>query len=271
MCIFRSLLNKGKPKQIDPESQHTEDPTGIDSSASTQIVDQNESEQEMKDHGKLMVHIDNGHASTTAGKRSPAALIGLSYGNHTVDELTLYEYQYNRRVSKTVNERLKKLGFKTYMVTPELDYDVPVRVRASRSNEMKNKYPKLKHIFISCHVNAHGNGDKWDNGNNAAYWSAFTSVGQTAGDKLADCFYEAAEDILPRYGIQISTQTSDGDKDWEANYTVLKETNIPAVLVESLFMTNVDNVLFLKSKEGFDAIIEIYVRAIIKYFDKYIK
>jgi hypothetical protein len=36
-------------------------------------------------------------------------------------------------------------------------------------------------------------------------------------------------------------------------------------------MTNVDDLLFLKSDVGLNAVVDIYVKACIKYFDKYVK
>ena len=48
-------------------------------------------------------------------------------------------------------------------------------------------------IYISIHVNAAGNGSKWMN---ATGWSAYTSIGKTAADKLADCLYDAAKKNL---------------------------------------------------------------------------
>lgn len=274
--FFLLLFGIGKIGKEDKQI----DPTGIDQTQQDQPENpehqeetyQNEQQNNMYNpHSKLMIHLDNGHASTTPGKRSPGALIHLGYGNHSAEELSLYEYEYNRIIVDKVNKRLKDLGFQTYIVTPEVDNDIDLTVRANRSNSMAAKHPELKHIFVSAHVNACGNGKVWYNGNNASYWAAFTSKGQTTGDKLADCFYDAAEEILPKYGKHISTEPTDGDRDWEANFTVLTNTNVPATLVESLFMTNVDDVLFLKSEEGTEAIVEIYVRAICKYFDRYVK
>ena len=258
-----SMFNKNQQTEndnTDPEEQNT-----------NQDPEQNEPEQEMNNYSKLMVHLDAGHASTTPGQGSPAATFGITYGTHSVSDLTLKEYEYNRKVVAEVDRRLRSLGFNTYIVTPEVDYDVPLSTRANRSNTMALQHPASKHIFSSAHVNAVGDGKTWYVGKDRSYWCAFTTKGQTAGDKLADCFYEAADEILPKYGKKIASDTSDGDRDKEENYTVLKKTNSPAVLVESLFMTNVDDVLFLKSDEGFNAIVEIYVRAVIKYFDKYIK
>jgi N-acetylmuramoyl-L-alanine amidase len=225
----------------------------------------------MPDYSKLMVHLDNGHGKATPGKRSPSATTGKGYGNYTAQQLTIYEYEYNRLVVKNVDEKLRKLGFKTFIVTPEVEGDIGLTSRATRSNNMVGKYPNLKHIFISAHLNAAGDGKTWYTGGNASYWCAYTSKGQTKGDKLADCFYEAAEEVLKPFNKKIKTDLSDGDKDVEENFTVITRTNSPAVLVESLFMTNVDDVLFLKSDVGLNAVVDIYVKACIKYFDKYVK
>jgi len=232
---------------------------------------QNETVNEMPDYSKLMVHLDNGHGKATPGKRSPSATTGKGYGNYTAQQLTIYEYEYNRLVVKNVDEKLRKLGFKTFIVTPEVEGDIGLTSRATRSNNMVGKYPNLKHIFISAHLNAAGDGKTWYTGGNASYWCAYTSKGQTKGDKLADCFYEAAEEVLKPFNKKIKTDLSDGDKDVEENFTVITRTNSPAVLVESLFMTNVDDVLFLKSDVGLNAVVDIYVKACIKYFDKYVK
>lgn len=237
----------------------------------TETIEQNEPTEPMEDYSKLMVHLDNGHAKSTPGKRSPGALVNKGYGDYTAEDLSLYEYEYNRIIVNEVNEKLKNLGFKTYIVTPETDKDISLTTRANRSNVMATSHPEIKHIFISAHVNAAGDGKTWYTGNNASYWSAWTSRGQTAGDKLADCFYEAAEEILPKYGKKISKDMTDGDKDMESDFTVLVKTNSPAVLIESLFMTNVDDVLFLKSEKGKNAIVDIYVNAIKKYYEKHVK
>jgi N-acetylmuramoyl-L-alanine amidase len=61
---------------------------------------------------------------------------------------------------------------------------------------------------------------------------------------------------------------SDGDPDWESNFTVLKKTVCPAILTENLFMTNKDDVRFLMSKEGFDAIVNLHLKAIKKCIEQ---
>ena len=284
ISFFISLfsLSEGQEniKPAQPSQQENENNNDSSTSSEGSILspsnnenteNQNETVNEMPDYLKLMIHLDNGHGKATPGKRSPSATTGKGYGNYTAQQLTIYEYEYNRLVVKNVDEKLRKLGFKTFIVTPEVEGDIGLTSRATRSNNMVGKYPNLKHIFISAHLNAAGDGKTWYTGGNASYWCAYTSKGQTKGDKLADCFYEAAEEILKPFNKKIKTDLSDGDKDVEENFTVITRTNSPAVLVESLFMTNVDDVLFLKSDVGLNAVVDIYVKAIIKYFDKYVK
>ena len=119
----------------------------------------------------------------------------------------------------------------------------------------------IKAFLISVHVNAAGSG-QWKN---ATGWSTWTSVGQTAGDKLADKLYEAAHVILDPKKLRIRTDKSDGDEDWESNFYVLKNTNCPATLSESFFMDNEEDVKYLLSPEGKNDIIKIHVDGIKRY------
>ena len=261
--------NPALPDAPTGENENTEEQTPETTENTGETENQNV--DYMSDYSKLMVHLDNGHGKATPGKRSPSATTGKGYGSYTKEQLSIYEYEYNRLVVKNVNERLQKLGFKTYVVTPEVDGDIGLTTRANRSNSMAKQHPECKHIFISAHLNACGDGKTWYTGNSGSYWCAFTSKGNTQGDKLADCFYDAAQEVLPAFKKKIKTDLTDGDRDCEDNFTVLTKTNSPATLVESLFMTNVDDVLFLKSDVGLNAICDIYVKAVIKYFDKYVK
>ncbi|EJX01787.1 N-acetylmuramoyl-L-alanine amidase [gut metagenome] len=99
---------------------------------------------------------------------------------------------------------------------------------------------------------------------NARGWSAYTSKGQTKADQLASCLYHAAEELLPD-GIRIRKDTSDGDEDWEEGFYILRKTKCPAVLTENLFQDNREDVIYLTSNEGKNAIIGIHVRGIEQY------
>lgn len=261
-----------KPAQPDTpkdEMESDEQPINIIQPETTDS--ENKNDTKMSNYGKLMIHLDNGHGKSTPGKRSPSATTGKGYGKYTADQLSLYEYEYNRLIVKLVDEKLRSLGFKTFIVTPEVEGDVGLTTRASRSNETAAKNPGLRHIFVSAHVNAIGDGKTWYTGGNGSYWCAYTTKGQTGGDKLADCFYSAAEEVLKPFNKKIKTDLSDGDKDIEENFTVIAKTSSPAVLIESFFMTNVDDVLFLKSDIGIKAIVDIYTKAIVKYAEAFVK
>ena len=106
ITFFLLLFGIGKigkeDEQIDPTGI---DPTQQDQSENPEHQEENQQNEQPTNmnnqHSKLMVHLDNGHASTTPGKRSPGALIHLGYGNHSAEELSLYEYEYNRIIVDT--------------------------------------------------------------------------------------------------------------------------------------------------------------------------
>jgi len=68
---------------------------------------------------------------------------------------------------------------------------------------------------------------------NATGWSAYTSVGITSSDKLAECLYNAAKKNLS--DKKLRTDYSDKDSDIESNFYILKHTLCPAVLTENFF------------------------------------
>ena len=226
--------------------------------------EQNKIQEDMKDsihYSNIMVHIDNGHASSTPGKRSPYS------ANKVPPELDFYEYKFNREIASILKSKLENNGFAVDMVCPEVNEDVKLTVRANRANEKMKQNYSMKHLFVSIHSNACGNGKEW---NSARGWSAWTTKGQNNSDKFAECLYTAAEEILPKYGMTIRKDTTDGDRDYEENFTVIYCANMPAVLTENLFFTNIKDTEFLISETGKEAIAELHLQGIIKYADKYL-
>lgn len=208
-----------------------------------------------------MVHIDNGHASSTPGKRSPYS------ANKVLPALDFYEYKSNREIAAILKDKLEEKGFSVDMVCPEVDEDIKLTARANRANAVMKENPSMRHLFLSIHSNACGKGSEW---NSAKGWSAYTTKGQNNSDKLAECLYEAADEILPKYGLTTRGDSSDGDRDYEENFTVIYCANMPAVLTENLFFTNVKETEFLISQEGKEAIAEIHLRGVMKYAEKYL-
>ena len=196
----------------------------------------------------MKILIDNGHGSNTPGKRSPDGM--------------LREYAYVREIAAEVAYKLRRQGYDAELLVPEL-YDVSLLDRVHRVNVKCQTYGADNVILVSIHCNAAGNGKDWMKGRG---WEAWTSCGQTEGDKLAECLYESAlEAFAP--GTQIRTDWRDGDKDKESQFTILAKTMCPAVLTENFFMDNKEDVDYLLSPEGKSAIIKCHVEGIKKYIN----
>lgn len=200
----------------------------------------------MKRH---LILLDNGHGNNTAGKRSPDG--------------TLLEYQYTRDMAKSVFNTLKALGYNVELIVPEV-YDVSLTERIRRVNQYCNDYGASNVLVLSIHVNAAGNGTQWLS---ARGFSVFTSKGKTKSDELATIMCEEAE--KSHIDFKIRKDMSDGDADWEENFTILTKTKCPAVLSENFFMDNKDDVNFLLSQTGKDVIKNIHINSIIRYANKY--
>jgi N-acetylmuramoyl-L-alanine amidase len=200
----------------------------------------------MKRH---LILLDNGHGNNTAGKRSPDG--------------TLLEYQYTRDMAKSVFNTLKALGYNVELLVPEI-YDVPLSERVRRVNQYCNDYGASNVVVVSIHINAAGNGTQWMT---ARGWSVYTSKGKTKSDELATIMCEEAE--KSHVDFKIRRDFSDGDPDWEENFTILTKTKCPAVLSENLFMDNKDDVDFLQSQTGKDVVKNIHINSIIRYANKY--
>ena len=206
----------------------------------------------MDKYNGTIIILDNGHAKSTPGKRSPLFEDGKT---------CFFEYEFNRDIVKRVTKSLNELGITCYNIVPELEEDIRLTERAKRTNKIGEKYGFSKCILISVHANAAGNGKDWLN---ARGWSVYTTKGVTKSDAIATIFYEEAEKILPKYGMKLRKDMSDGDPDWEENFTVLFASNCPAILTENLFYDNKMDVNFLMSEEGREVIANIHINAIKK-------
>lgn len=196
---------------------------------------------------KKIILIDNGHGIETKGKRSP-------------DGTRVREYAYCRRVAREIAARLACAGHSVQLVTPE-NADISLGERCSRVNAICDQVGVKNTLLVSVHLNAAGDGSQWMK---ARGWEAWTSRGQTASDSLAESLYKSAEKFLPP-GIPVRTDTTDGDKDKEADFTILRRTKCAAVLTENLFQDNEEDVRFLESREGFEAIVALHVEGIQDY------
>ena len=187
----------------------------------------------------IKILIDNGHGNNTAGKCSP--------------DKRFKEYAWNREIAAQVVYRLRKLGYNAELLVPEL-YDVSLLERVHRVNVKCNSLGKENVILISIHANAAGNGSFWMN---ARGWCCYTTEGKTKSDTLAEHLYDAAERNF--VGHKIRTDKSDGDRDWEKAFYICRKSLCPAVLTESFFYDNRDDLEYIESEEGKEAVVKTHV------------
>lgn len=203
---------------------------------------------EKEKYKDMIILLDNGHASTTPGKRSPVLPDGRQF----------FEYEFNRDIVKRIAAGLEECGIQYQILVPEVDIDIKLTTRAARANEFCAKFGVGNCLLISVHANAGSNGE-WQNGRG---WSIYTTKGETRSDKYASIFYEEAESLLPKYGMTLRKDLQDGDPDYEENFTIIYCSKCAAVLTENLFMDNKKDVEFLLSEEGRDVIAQIHLNAI---------
>ena len=196
----------------------------------------------------MKILLDPAHGHNTPGKRSPDG--------------KFLEYAYTREIARQVVTELKNKGYDAELLVPEED-DIPLSERVRRTNTHCQAFGKTNVILISIHVNAAGDGTRWMN---ATGWSCYTCKGQTESDRLADCLYKAAEQILENQVIR-TDYARDGDPDWEENFYILRHSLCPAVLTENFFMDSLD-LEYLQSRAGKQAIIDTHVEGILEYLNQ---
>lgn len=194
----------------------------------------------------VVILLDNGHGENTAGKCSPDGLFR--------------EWQFSRKVVRDIHKELTAKGYDARILVPE-DKDISLDTRAARANALCAQYGKGNVLFISIHANAAPPVDgKW---HKARGWCIYTSKGQTTSDKLATFIYNEA--VKNFKDLTIRKDLSDGDTDWEANFAVLRKTYCPAVLTENFFQDNREDVAYITSEAGHNAIVKTHVDGIINF------
>lgn len=190
----------------------------------------------------MKVLIDNGHGENTSGKCSP--------------DKRLREWSYTREIADRVVVCLRKLGVDAERIVKE-DTDVPLSERCRRANDIYRSSGRQA-ILVSIHCNAAGSGASWTN---AKGWSVFISKNASANSRrLATLLSKSAEELEMKVRKPLPNQPY-----WEQNLAMCRDTNCPAVLTENFFQDNKEDVDFLLSEEGKQAVVRIHIDGIIKY------
>ena len=196
----------------------------------------------------MKILIDAGHGVDTPGKRSPDSVFR--------------EYYWNRLVADKLQAQLLLNGIDAELVVPET-HDISLSQRVARVNEVCSRVGADEVILVSIHANAAGDGSRWMG---AKGWSCYTSPGETKSDKLAECLYDAFEEEFR--DRKIRKDMSDGDRDWEANFTLLAKTRCPAVLLENFFYDNEEECAWLMQQDTRIRIAEAAAKGIMKYLKR---
>lgn len=153
----------------------------------------------------------------TPGKRSPVWPDGRQY----------FEGKGNREIVEKLHRLCQSHAIDSIILIPEQE-DIKLSERVKRANKV---YATRKDSII---VEIHSNGASDES---AHGFEIFTSKGETKSDGIVKIFHreylEVMDDIKDR-GIK------------EANFYVIKRSNCPAVLIETMFHTNQKecNILF---------------------------
>ncbi|OUM86641.1 MAG: hypothetical protein BAA01_11570 [Bacillus thermozeamaize] len=163
----------------------------------------------------MRIAIDAGHGPDTPGKRSPDG--------------SLREYQFNSAVARYVADELLH-GYEDVEIlfTHDDSRDVPLKERTDKANAWGAD------LFVSIHANAAGIGG-WSDAQGIE-----TYVYKTLPQKAV-----AVAAAVQNHLVKTTGRRDRGVK--TADFHVLRETRMPAILVECGFMTNREECELLKS------------------------
>jgi N-acetylmuramoyl-L-alanine amidase len=174
------------------------------------------------------VFLDAGHGGIKDGKytTAPSKMFTHTKPFNSNGNVVFYEGVKNRIYMNRLAEKLIQSKVNVVKVyDQEEDTSLQSRVLIA---DTYNKWVS-KGIYVSEHSNATSSGK-------ARGFTAFTSRGNTLSDALSQSLLE---EYSKRFtGTRILTEKTDGDWDYEADFYVIKNTDMPSVLIENLFFDN---------------------------------
>lgn len=192
----------------------------------------------------MIVLIDNGHGANTPGKCSP--------------DKQIREYSYTREIAYLLEQKLKEKGITAIRIVTE-ENDVPLNTRVSRVNTICREFGAQNCCVVSIHLDAcPPNDGKWHNARGFSVRVAKNASQKSK--KLARLLYEQAEALNLKGNRSVPPK-----KYWVQNLAICRDTNCAAVLTENLFQDNKEDVAFLLSKEGKDAVVQLHLNGLLNY------
>jgi N-acetylmuramoyl-L-alanine amidase len=163
----------------------------------------------------MLIVIDAGHGPNTPGKRTPDG--------------SMKEYEFNSAVANYLRDELAKYENVRVHFTHSDREDVPLKRRTDEANRLKAD------LFVSIHANAAG-----------ADWSSAEGI-ETYVYKTRPREAVALAEKVQAQLVSATGRKNRGVK--TADFHVLRETHMTAILVECGFMTNREEAALLKSDD----------------------
>lgn len=165
---------------------------------------------------KVLILGDNGHGYNTDSKRTPKF----------DDGTFIHEHEFNQPVCTMFLTLCKNAGYEVFDVAQGIE-DIPLKTRTNLANQKAKEFltenPNGKVIFVSFHYNAITG--RWGNTEGV---EVFHYPNANDGKELATYVLEEL--------LKGTPQKSRGVK--SANFHVLRETSMTAILIEAGFMDN---------------------------------
>jgi N-acetylmuramoyl-L-alanine amidase len=183
------------------------------------------------------IFIDPGH-----GGRDPGAI----YFN-------IKEKDINLEISKILKEELEKEGAIVYMTREEdIDYSDKYATRKKKS-DLYNRAQLINssnyEILLQIHLNSYPS-SKW--------WGAQVIYGDEKSKSLAEVVQKSFQKHL----------NSPRDIQFNNNYYLMQNVNMPTIIIEAGFLTNPDERYLLQQKSYQERIAKAIVIALKEYFTK---
>lgn len=191
-------------------------------------------QEPVKRYSKGLIVIDPGHGGDDLGTKSLTAPI-------------VPEKHMNLTTARYLSEALEKKGYRT-LLTRYDDLFIPLKDRAQFANERR---PLL---FVSVHFNAATS--KEAKGIEVFYYKSDDKLSRTDASK------KLAASIL---GVLVDRTKAPSRGVKHGNYAVIRETTMPAVLVEGGFLTNDEELERLKNPRYLKLIADSIAEGIDRY------
>jgi len=174
---------------------------------------------------------------------------GEDFGTRSLSKPKYHEKSLNLTTSLALNDYLQKMGYKTYM-TRSKDEFIALQRRAEAANEYQAD------LFVSVHYNSAP--AKEADGIEIFYYKSNDDKERSSASR------RLASSILSQV-ITMTHANSRGIK--HGNFAVIRETKMPAILIEGGFLTNEEEMAKIKDPAYVKSIAWGIAKGIEAYFE----